>query len=132
MERHQQIGIGLPVQRRYARICFEKEHVADSLRAELVSPGHPLLQACRSLVTERDGAVPSQGAVLVDEGDLGSEPRLLFCLEHGLQDGRRTRSGLQQLPPGAGERGRHRIERLIGHDQQRFRVRWESRRVAAG
>jgi hypothetical protein len=34
---------------------------------------------------------------LVDERDLGSEPRLLFCLEHGLQDGRKTRSGQQQL-----------------------------------
>jgi hypothetical protein len=35
--------------------------------------------------------------VLVDERDLGSEPRLLFCLEHGLQDGRKNRSGQQQL-----------------------------------
>jgi hypothetical protein len=41
--------------------------------------------------------VLGQGAVLVDERDLGSEPRLLFCLEHGLQDGRKTRSGQQQL-----------------------------------
>jgi hypothetical protein len=97
MDRNQQIGIGLPVQARYERICFEKEHVADSPRAELVSPGHPLLEACISLVTERDGAVLGQGAVLVDERDLGSEPRLLFCLEHGLQDGRKTRSGQQQL-----------------------------------
>ena len=44
MDRNQQIGNGLPVQPRYERICFEKEHVADSPRAELVSPGHPLLQ----------------------------------------------------------------------------------------
>ena len=44
-----------------------------------------------------DQAVLGQGAVLVDERDLGSEPRLLFCLEHGLQDGRKTRSGQQQL-----------------------------------
>jgi hypothetical protein len=46
---------------------------------------------------ERDGAVLGQGAVLVDERDLGTEPRVLFCLEHGLQDGRRTRAGQQQL-----------------------------------
>jgi hypothetical protein len=37
--------------------------------------------------------VLAQGAVLVDERDLGTEPRLLFCLEHGLQDGRRNRHG---------------------------------------
>jgi len=97
LDRNQQIGIGLPLQPRYERICFEKEHVADSPRAELVSPGHPLLEACISLVMERDGAVLGQGAVLVDERDLGSEPRLLFCLEHGLQDGRKTRTGQQQL-----------------------------------
>ena len=97
MDRNQQIGIGLPVQPRYERICFEKEHVSDSPRAELVSPGHPLLEACISLVMERDGSVLGQGAVLVDERDLGSEPRLLFCLEHGLQDGRKTRTGHQQL-----------------------------------
>ncbi|CAI8160874.1 MAG: RNA polymerase-associated protein RapA [Prochlorococcus marinus str. MIT 9215] len=97
MDRNQQIGIGLPVQPRYERICFEKEHVSDSPRAELVSPGHPLLEACISLVMERDGSVLGQGAVLVDERDLGSEPRLLFCLEHGLQDARKTRTGHQQL-----------------------------------
>lgn len=97
LDRNQQIGIGVPVQARYERICFEKEHVAESPRAELVSPGHPLLEACISLVMERDGAVLGQGAVLVDERDLGSEPRLLFCLEHGLQDGRKNRAGQQQL-----------------------------------
>ena len=61
MDRNQQIGIGLPVQPRYERICFEKEHVSDSPRAELVSPGHPLLEACISLVMERDGSVLGQG-----------------------------------------------------------------------
>ncbi len=97
LDRNQQIGIGLPVQARYERICFEKEHVSDSPRAELVSPGHPLLEACLCLVMERDGSVLGQGAVLVDERDLGTEPRLLFCLEHGLQDVHRTRAGQQQL-----------------------------------
>jgi superfamily II DNA or RNA helicase len=97
LDRNQQIGFGVPVQPRYERICFEKERVGESPRAELVSPGHPLLEACLSLVLERDGAVLSQGAVLVDERDLGTEPRMLFCLEHGLQDGRRNRHGQQQL-----------------------------------
>ncbi len=97
LDRNQQIGFGVPVQPRYERICFEKEQVGESPRAELVSPGHPLLEACLSLVLERDGAVLDQGAVLVDERDLGTEPRMLFCLEHGLQDGRRNRHGKQQL-----------------------------------
>jgi SNF2 family DNA or RNA helicase len=97
LDRNQQIGFGVPVQQRYERICFEKDHVAATPRAELVSPGHPLLEACLSLVLERDGAVLAQGAVLVDERDLGTEPRMLFCLEHGLQDGRRNRHGKQEL-----------------------------------
>ncbi len=97
LERNQQIGIGVPIQPRYERICFEKENVMDSPRAELISPGHPLLEACISLITEREGSVLSQGAVLVDENDLGKEPRILFCLEHGIQDGRKNRQGQQKL-----------------------------------
>jgi superfamily II DNA or RNA helicase len=97
LDRNQQTGIGVPIQPRYERICFEKVLVAESPRAELVSPGHPLLEACISLVMERHGGVLGQGAILVDERDLGSEPRLLFCLEHALQDGRRTRPGQQQM-----------------------------------
>ncbi|TGH19524.1 MAG: DUF3883 domain-containing protein, partial [Aphanocapsa feldmannii 277cI] len=95
--RNQQIGLGLPLQPRYERICFEREGLGESPRAELLSPGHPLLEACISLLMERHGAVLGQGTVLVDEQDPGTEPRLLFCLEHSLQDGRRTRHGQQQL-----------------------------------
>ena len=89
--------MGIPLQPRYERICFEKEHVGETPRAELISPGHPLLVACLDLILERDGAVLNQGSVLIDENDLSTEPRLLFCLEHGLQDGRKTRHGQQQL-----------------------------------
>jgi hypothetical protein len=97
LDRDQQIGVGVPVQPRYERICFENEHVGQSPRAELVSPGHPLLEACISLIWERHGEVLGQGAVLIDDQDPGAEPRLLVCLEHGLQDGRKNRQGQQQL-----------------------------------
>jgi hypothetical protein len=97
LDHNQQIGTGVPLQPRYERICFEKEHVGQSPRAEMVSPGHPLLEVCISLIWNRDGNVLSQGAILVDENDPGAEPRVLFCLEHGLQDGRRNRQGQQTL-----------------------------------
>ena len=97
IDKDQQIGMGVPIQARYERICFEKEHVGETPRAELISPGHPLLESCISLILERDGQVLNQGAILIDENDLGCEPRILFCLEHGIQDGRRNRQGLQQL-----------------------------------
>ena len=97
LDHNQQIGTGVPLQPRYERICFEKEHVGQSPRAELVSPSHPLLEVCISLIWNREGNVLSQGAILVDDNDLGSDPRALFCLAHGLQDGRRDRQGQQQL-----------------------------------
>ncbi len=97
VDRNQQIGVGIPIQSRYERICFEKEHVGESPRAELVSPSHPLLESCISLIREHEGKVLNQGAILVDQNDLGSEPRILFCLEHGIQDGRKNRQGQQQL-----------------------------------
>jgi len=42
---------------------------------------------------ERFGPLLAQGAVLVDEADEGTEPRLLVYLEHAIRDGRIARSG---------------------------------------
>ena len=92
-----QIGIGIPIQIKYERICFEKEQVGLSPRGELITPGHPLLEATISLTKERHSYVLNQGAVLVDTQDFGLEPRLLFFLEHGIKDGRKNRHGQEQL-----------------------------------
>jgi superfamily II DNA or RNA helicase len=97
LDHNQQIGTGVPLQPRYERICFEKQHVGQSPRAELVSPGHPLLEVCISLIWTRESNVLSQGAILVDDNDASADPRVLFCLEHGLQDGRKNRQGQQPL-----------------------------------
>jgi hypothetical protein len=89
------IGIGEPVQARYERIVFEKTLIAPQglPPAAFVCPGHPLLDATLDLVLERHRDLLRQGAVLVDEGDLGDQPRLLFYLEHAIQDAGLTRSG---------------------------------------
>ena len=92
-----QIGIGIPIQTKYERICFEKDQVGLSPRGELITPGHPLLEATISLTKERHSYVLNQGAVLVDTQDFGLEPRLLFFLEHGIKDGRKNRHGQEQL-----------------------------------
>jgi superfamily II DNA or RNA helicase len=89
------IGIGEPVLPRYERIAFEKDLVApvgQSLAA-FVCPGHPLLDAVIDLTLERNRDLLRRGAVLVDERDSGTEPRLLFYLEHALQDASATTSG---------------------------------------
>lgn len=56
--------------------------------AELVAPGHPLLEAVIDLLGERSGPVLRQGAVLVDDGDADEAARVLVYLEHTVVDGR--------------------------------------------
>jgi hypothetical protein len=85
-----QLGVGMAVRRDYHRICFEKalRSVAGKPQAEFVSPGHPLLDAMVDLTLERYRDVMRQGAILVDEKDVGEQMRVLFYLEHAIRDGR--------------------------------------------
>ena len=92
-ERDRLIGRSDPVLDRYARITFEKNLIAGQPQAELVAPGHPLLEAMVDVVLERFQPLLVQGGVLVDEADEGTEPRLLVYLEHAIRDGRSGRSG---------------------------------------
>ena len=88
------IGIGEPVLPRYERIAFEKSLVAPQGQplAAFVCPGHPLLDAVIDLTLERHRDLLKRGAVLVDERDEGDRPRVLFYLEHAIQDASLTRS----------------------------------------
>ena len=96
-ERDRLIGLGAPVQERYERICFEKDHINQPPVAAWLCPGHPLLDATLDLVLERHRSLLKQGAVLVDEADEGTELRVLFYLEQAVQDGRTGRDGRQQV-----------------------------------
>jgi SNF2 family DNA or RNA helicase len=93
--RDRQIGTGEPVLARYERIAFEKPFVAPQglPMAAFICPGHPLLDATLDLTLERHRDLLRRGSVLVDERDPGEAPRLLFYLEHALQDASLTRSG---------------------------------------
>jgi len=92
-ERDRHIGMGAPVLKRYERVCFDKSKVDAQPRAELICPGSPLLEGTLDLVYTLHGEVMKRGAVLVDENDPGETARLLFYLEHAVQDGRRTQRG---------------------------------------
>lgn len=89
------IGQRAPVLKAYERVTFHKEH----LRAEgkppaaLVAPGHPILDSVVALLLEQHRDLLRQGAILVDTNDQGTEPRVLFYLEHSITDGRRDTSG---------------------------------------
>ena len=93
------IGVGEPVLPRYERIAFEKSLVAPQGQplAAFVCPGHPLLDAVIDLTLERHRDLLRRGAALVDERDEGDRPRVLFYLEHAIQDASLTRSGDRRI-----------------------------------
>ena len=82
--------IGGAVLPRYERITFEKALVGIDGRAvaELVAPGHPLLEAVLDLTVERHESVLRRGALLVDEADPSVQVRVLLLLSHDVVDGR--------------------------------------------
>lgn len=98
-DRDRLTGLGEPILQRYERITFEKSLTAfpGQPAAAFVCPGHPLLDATIDLTLERSRSVLRQSAILVDENDSGDEPRVLMYLEHSIQDGGRTRAGVQQM-----------------------------------
>jgi superfamily II DNA or RNA helicase len=84
------IGAGVPVLPRYHRITFEKDLIRAEGKplAELVAPGHPLLESVLDITLERHQTLLRQGAVLVDPSDPAAEPRVLVFLEHAVTDAR--------------------------------------------
>jgi superfamily II DNA or RNA helicase len=73
---------------RYERVVFEKEliTIASKPQAALICPGHPLLDAVIDLLLDQHRDLLKQGAMLVDPHDNGETMRVLFYLEHTIQD----------------------------------------------
>ncbi len=88
-DRDRQIGIGAPVLRRYERVTFDRELTGPAGRphAELLAPGHPLLDAVTDLVIELYGSLLKQGTVLVNRHDPAEQPRLLTAVTQEITDG---------------------------------------------
>ena len=81
-----------PVLRRYERVCFEKQYVRLTDRigapmASLVHPGHPIMQSVTDLVLELHRNKLKQGTILVDAGDMGLTPKVMFIIDHSVKDG---------------------------------------------
>ncbi|HUJ30824.1 MAG TPA: helicase-related protein [Candidatus Acidoferrum sp.] len=93
--RDRMIGTGEPVLPRYERIAFEKSLIAPQGQplAAFVCPGHPLLDATLDLTLDRHRDLLRRGTVLVDERDPGTTPRVLFYLEHSIQDASLLKNG---------------------------------------
>ena len=92
-----------PVHDRYQRVTFDKaniqpDHPGDSItamRADLISPGTPLLAAVIAKVLADHASTLQRGAVLIDPADSSTEPRLLVYLDHTITDGRQVHGGRQ-------------------------------------
>ena len=101
---HAEVDLG-PVHDRYLRVTFDKDHIQPSpagdgpsgasVRADLISPGTPLLAAVVNKVLADCGQTLQHGAVLVDEGDPSTDPRLLVYLDHTITDGRQVQGARQ-------------------------------------
>jgi superfamily II DNA or RNA helicase len=89
------IGTREPVLPRYERVVFEKSLIAPPGQplAAFVCPGHPLLDATLDLTLDRHRDLLRRGTVLVDDRDPGTTPRVLFYLEHAVQDASLLPSG---------------------------------------
>jgi len=92
-ERDRQIGSGAPIQKKYERICFEKDRINQQPVAAFICPGHPLLEAVISVIREQYDHLMKRGAILVDDTDPGDQISALFLLEHSVQDSRPTATG---------------------------------------
>jgi superfamily II DNA or RNA helicase len=93
------IGRGDPVLRSYERICFDKTNVNVDGKppAALVAPGHALLDAVVDVLLERHRDVLRRGAILVDDTDEASSPRVLFSIESDITDGRTSKEGNRRV-----------------------------------
>ena len=93
------LDVGKPILRRYDRITFEKDkvNIRGKPLAEFVCPGHPLLDAALNATLERHQNLLKQGTVLIDSDERSNEVRVLFYLEHTIQDGRMHSDGSQQV-----------------------------------
>lgn len=78
-----------PVMKRYERICFDKENIRVDGKpmAALMHPAHPLMHAATDLVLSAHRSKLKQGAVLVDPTDDGTEPSVLFTIDHSIREG---------------------------------------------
>jgi SNF2 family DNA or RNA helicase/predicted nucleotidyltransferase len=90
---------GRPVVDRYDRVTFDKELVgpAGAGRADLLAPGHPLLDATVEMMLDRYRYLLTQGTVLVADADENEDPRVLVYVEHAIQSARQIRPNEREV-----------------------------------
>lgn len=76
-----------PVASQYERVCFALDHIGDeeTIRADLLAPGHPLHDAVMDLATKQFSGSLNAGTVLVSA--TLEKPHLLVGVEETVNDG---------------------------------------------
>ena len=95
-ERDRVTGYGQPVVDSYHRVTFDPKYVkvpGNNHLATLLHPGHPLMAATISVISDRHHDALRRGAILVDRADLSTQPYVVSLLEHDVTDGRTGRDG---------------------------------------
>ena len=74
---------------RYERVTFDKElaRPEGGTPADLLAPGHPLVEAVLGLTLDQLGPLLRRGTVLVDDADAGDALRVLVFFEHAVTAG---------------------------------------------
>jgi SNF2 family DNA or RNA helicase len=92
-------GAGVPIVPRYARVTFDKTLMSPpgEAQAQLLAPGHPLLDATVDMVLQRYRPLLKQGAVFVADADESEDPRALVYIEHAIQNARELTEGQRQI-----------------------------------
>jgi superfamily II DNA or RNA helicase len=92
LRHRQRPGAAVPITARYERVTFDTEHVDadDATRAELLAPGHPLMDTVLDATIEAHRSALESGVVLFDPADPGIEARLIVALTAEVIDGTDT------------------------------------------
>jgi len=93
------IGYGNPVLQRYQRVCFQKDktRMDGKPMADLIAPGHSLMDASLDLIQEKYRNLLKQGTVLIDRVDEGTAPHILYIIDHTIRDGGHDKQGQQRI-----------------------------------
>ena len=83
----QRPGAMMPLATSYARVTFEPDRVEGARRAELLAPGHPLVDTVLDATIEAHRDVLERGALLLDPHDASTTPRLVVALTGEVVDG---------------------------------------------
>ncbi|WP_298446192.1 helicase-related protein, partial [Gordonia sp. (in: high G+C Gram-positive bacteria)] len=78
---------GRPVTRAYERVTFDPARIPGRVRADLLAPGHPLMDELLRVYTESRSAALSSGATFLAADDPGTEPYVIVAVSGDIVDG---------------------------------------------